>query len=368
MENALVHGEGLLVPERMIVAPSVGVFRPLVRTEDVEGHLVDAGQAIGVVEGPGVSTPVRSPFRGMLVGMLAATVSACAGRARRLAAGRRLIMRAGITRSRHRASPSSGSRTPTSRRASTPATAGSSSAPASASAASRRPTRPPRRSRIEAGTAAIKHAGITPDEIDLLIVATATPEQPIPHTGAFVGEGLGLRCGSFDLQAGVRRASSTSSWSGSSLLTPAGSTTSSLIGAETLSRIVDPQDRGTCILFGDGAAGVVLSRVGRRAPRPPRLGPRLRRVGDRAARDPRRREPPARDARDDRGRRAVPEDAGPRGVPPRRPRGRRLGDRRRSSAPAWPPTTSTGSCRTRPTCASSSRRRNGSASRRSARS
>ena len=55
---------------------------------------------------------------------------------------------------------------------------------------------------IEAGTAAIKHAGIHPDAVDLLIVATAMPEQPIPHTGAFVGEGLGLRCGSFDLGAG----------------------------------------------------------------------------------------------------------------------------------------------------------------------
>src|SRR3984893_18179671 len=55
---------------------------------------------------------------------------------------------------------------------------------------------------IEAGAAAIKHAGVTPDAIDLLIVATATTEQLIPHTGAFVGDGLGIRCGSFDLNAG----------------------------------------------------------------------------------------------------------------------------------------------------------------------
>ena len=54
----------------------------------------------------------------------------------------------------------------------------------------------------EAGAAAIKHAGLTPDAIDLLIVATATTEQLIPHTGAFVGDGLGIRCGSFDLNAG----------------------------------------------------------------------------------------------------------------------------------------------------------------------
>ena len=61
------HGELLDVPERMIVAPSVGVFRPCVAPDIV----VDAGEEIGVVEGPGVSMPVCSPFRGRLIGMLA---------------------------------------------------------------------------------------------------------------------------------------------------------------------------------------------------------------------------------------------------------------------------------------------------------
>ena len=56
----------------------------------------------------------------------------------------------------------------------------------------RPPTRPPRSLAIAAGRAAIKRAGLTPDAIDLLVLATATPEQPIPHTGAFVGEGIGL--------------------------------------------------------------------------------------------------------------------------------------------------------------------------------
>jgi biotin carboxyl carrier protein len=65
------HGEGLTVPERVIVAPSVGVFRPRLPDDAVEGHLVDAGQSVGVIEGPGVTTPVRSPFRGVLVGLLA---------------------------------------------------------------------------------------------------------------------------------------------------------------------------------------------------------------------------------------------------------------------------------------------------------
>jgi biotin carboxyl carrier protein len=71
MEKALVHGEGLVVDERVIVAPSVGVFRPLFGHDAASGQSVDPGQAVGVIEGPGVSTPVRSPFRGVLAGLLA---------------------------------------------------------------------------------------------------------------------------------------------------------------------------------------------------------------------------------------------------------------------------------------------------------
>ena len=76
MDAVPVHGEAHAVPERVIVAPAVGVFRPLTDpdvdlTEAGDVTLIAAGQAIGVVEGPGSSTPVRSPFRGFLVGMLA---------------------------------------------------------------------------------------------------------------------------------------------------------------------------------------------------------------------------------------------------------------------------------------------------------
>jgi biotin carboxyl carrier protein len=70
MENVPLHGEILAVPERVIVAPTVGVFRPLDPAAGAE-TVVAAGQAIGVVEGPGASTPVRSPFPGALIGMLA---------------------------------------------------------------------------------------------------------------------------------------------------------------------------------------------------------------------------------------------------------------------------------------------------------
>jgi 3-oxoacyl-[acyl-carrier-protein] synthase III len=112
---------------------------------------------------------------------------------------------------------------------------------------------------IDAGTAAIKHAGITPDAIDLLIVATASPEQPIPHTGAFVGEGLGLRCGSFDLGAGCA-GFVYMLVAGSSLLTTGNLDHVLIVGAEIVTRLIDPDDRATCVLFGDGAAALVLSR------------------------------------------------------------------------------------------------------------
>jgi 3-oxoacyl-[acyl-carrier-protein] synthase-3 len=111
---------------------------------------------------------------------------------------------------------------------------------------------------IEAGANAIKGAGLTPDDIDLLVIATTTPEQPIPHTGAFVGDGLGLHCGSFDLNVGCA-GFIYELVTGAALLQAGNLRHVLVIGCETLSRIVDPRDRGTCIIFGDGAAGVVLA-------------------------------------------------------------------------------------------------------------
>lgn len=67
MEALIDHGEGLLVPERVIVAPAVGTFRAVDITEHSS---VEAGQTVGIVEGPGTTTPVSSPFSGQIVGML----------------------------------------------------------------------------------------------------------------------------------------------------------------------------------------------------------------------------------------------------------------------------------------------------------
>jgi 3-oxoacyl-[acyl-carrier-protein] synthase-3 len=111
---------------------------------------------------------------------------------------------------------------------------------------------------IEAGGAAIKRANLSPSDIGCCIVCTCTPEQPIPPTAAFVQDALGLRCGAFDIDAAC---------SGfvyglvvaASMVASAGFGPVLLIGSETLSRFADPDDRSTCILFGDGAGAVVLA-------------------------------------------------------------------------------------------------------------
>ena len=110
---------------------------------------------------------------------------------------------------------------------------------------------------IEAGAGAIKSADLSPADIGCCIVATCTPEQPIPPTAAFVQDGLGLRAGAFDLDAacsgfvyGLVVATG---------LAAAGQGPVLLIGSEVLSRIANPGDRSTCVLFGDGAGAVVLT-------------------------------------------------------------------------------------------------------------
>lgn len=109
----------------------------------------------------------------------------------------------------------------------------------------------------DAAAAAMKHADLTPDDVHLLVVATATPDQPLPGTSAFVADRLGLRCGAFDVGAacaGFVYAMVV----GASLLESGGLGAVVVVGAETLSRIVDPEDRATAVLFGDGAAAVAL--------------------------------------------------------------------------------------------------------------
>ena len=111
---------------------------------------------------------------------------------------------------------------------------------------------------LEARRAAIASAGISAQDIDLIILATSTPDYIFPSTACLLQARLGIKgCPAFDLQAvcsGFVYALATAD-----LFIRAGQHRCALVvGAEVFSRILDWNDRGTCVLFGDGAGAVVL--------------------------------------------------------------------------------------------------------------
>ena len=111
---------------------------------------------------------------------------------------------------------------------------------------------------VPAAQAAMQAAGAGPQDIDLLIVATATPDMVFPATAAFVQHKLGISGGpAFDIQAvcsGFVYALSVAD----AMLRAGSARRALVIGAEVFSRILDFNDRSTCVLFGDGAGAVVL--------------------------------------------------------------------------------------------------------------
>ncbi|MEH6715273.1 beta-ketoacyl-ACP synthase III [Parasphingorhabdus flavimaris] len=112
---------------------------------------------------------------------------------------------------------------------------------------------------IEAAKKAMQAAGFNSADIDLIIVATATPDQTFPATATIVQDALGCNgCVAFDVAAvcsGFLYALSVAE----SMIRAGSATNALVIGAETFSRILDWEDRGTCVLFGDGAGAIVLS-------------------------------------------------------------------------------------------------------------
>ena len=111
---------------------------------------------------------------------------------------------------------------------------------------------------LKAAQAALDDAGLKAADIDLIICATSTPDLTFPSTATLIQAGLGIHHGAaFDLQAvctgfvyGVATADK--------FLTSGSHRRALVIGAETFSRILDWNDRTTCVLFGDGAGAIVL--------------------------------------------------------------------------------------------------------------
>jgi 3-oxoacyl-[acyl-carrier-protein] synthase-3 len=110
---------------------------------------------------------------------------------------------------------------------------------------------------VEAASKALAHAGVAPKDIDLLVLATTTPDQQVPATASTVQDTLGLRCGAFDLNAacsgfvyGLVTAHNFIAGGGMQRVL--------VVGSETLSRITDMDDRTTAVLFADGAGALVL--------------------------------------------------------------------------------------------------------------
>ncbi len=109
----------------------------------------------------------------------------------------------------------------------------------------------------EAARRALESAAIPPEQVDLVLVATLTPDTPMPAAAVRVQRKLGLACPAFDLNAacaGFSYAVAT----GGAFVASGTAETVLVIGAEVLSRVLDLTDRTTCVLFGDGAGAAVL--------------------------------------------------------------------------------------------------------------
>jgi len=109
-----------------------------------------------------------------------------------------------------------------------------------------------------AGREAIKKAGLTPDDIDVIIVGTVTPDMLFPSTACLVQAKLGAsKAWGFDLSAACS-AFTYALTVGNTIVASGGAKYALVIGADVMSSIIDYTDRATCVLFGDGAGAVVL--------------------------------------------------------------------------------------------------------------
>jgi len=111
---------------------------------------------------------------------------------------------------------------------------------------------------VEAARRAMDEAGVGPEDVDLIIVGTCTPDKVFPATACIIQHQLGIKgCAAFDVNAACSGFIYGLDLANRYIKT-GGAKTALVIGAETLSRITNWQDRGTAVLFGDGAGCVVL--------------------------------------------------------------------------------------------------------------
>lgn len=111
---------------------------------------------------------------------------------------------------------------------------------------------------IDAGRQAMARAGIGGDDVDLVILCTSTPDEAMPASASVIQQALGVRGGAVDMNAAC--SGFVYGLVAADGFLRAGLRRILVIGSETMSRIVDWDDRGTAILFGDGAGAVVLER------------------------------------------------------------------------------------------------------------
>lgn len=111
---------------------------------------------------------------------------------------------------------------------------------------------------IEAGAAAITKAGLSPGDIDLLLLATTTPDKTVPATSSTVHAQLGCSGAAFDLNAACAGYVYAAVTADAMLGARIGFDRALVIGADTLSVITDMEDRSTAVLFADGAGAVVI--------------------------------------------------------------------------------------------------------------
>lgn len=112
---------------------------------------------------------------------------------------------------------------------------------------------------LPASQEALRNAGLTPQDLDLIIVATISPDMPFPSTACYLQKKLGASCGAFDMAAAC-------SGFPYALSVAEGFVKSGIyknilvLGAEAISKFINWKDRSTCVLFGDGAGAAIVSR------------------------------------------------------------------------------------------------------------